>query len=311
MTPTTLHQPKCRVLVISGGRSAEREVSLNSGRTVVDALRTAGYTVGEWDPAQTSVLEPTPGQWDIAFPMLHGTGGEDGVLHRQLRAVGLSWVGCSIDGSSLTFDKSRTRTRLKKYRVPMARGTTLNSPDTLPPFEFPLVVKPARQGSSIGISIVKDPGDWNEALNTAFSFCSEVVVESYIPGREISIPVIDGDVFPAVEINVQNGWYDYYNKYESSATDFQVSPADLPPNLSSLALEVCEACNVKGILRVDFRIDHSNRPYVLEINTIPGMTSHSLVPLSAAAAGLSLADLCDRCVQSQLQRVSVNGFCRQ
>ncbi|MCH2202222.1 MAG: D-alanine--D-alanine ligase [Fuerstiella sp.] len=305
MTPKTLRQDKCRVLVIFGGTSTEREVSLESGRAVADALRTSGHTVGEWDPAQGPETEPVADEWEIAFPMLHGTGGEDGVLHQQLRTIGLSWVGCSIDGSALTFDKSLTRTRLEEHGIPVARGTTINSPDSMPPLEFPLVVKPARQGSSIGISIVKHPEAWSGALSSAFSFCSEVVVESYVPGREISIPVIDGRAFPAVEIYVQDGWYDYHNKYESSTTHFRVGPTDLPETLASVAVKACEVCDVKGILRVDFRIDHCNRPYVLEINTIPGMTSHSLVPLSAAATGLSLAELCDRCVRSQLQSVSL------
>ncbi|MEO2036350.1 MAG: D-alanine--D-alanine ligase [Planctomycetaceae bacterium] len=294
-----------RVLVIFGGRSSERAVSLKSGRAVAGALCDAGHTVGTWDPAETPATELEPTDWDVAFPMLHGTGGEDGALHQQLAAIGLPWVGCSIAGSALTFDKSRTRKRLLEHGIRVPPGVTISRNDVSPPGRFPVVVKPARQGSSIGISIVRCSDEWIPALDAALAFCSDIVVESYVAGREVSVPVIEGNVFPAVEIIVEDGWYDYHNKYENNRTRYRVPAPDLPANLNTVAAQACEACGAKGILRVDFRIDDASRAHVLEINTIPGMTSHSLVPLSAAALELSLAELCDRCVRDRMRRAAV------
>ncbi len=291
-----------RVLVIFGGRSAERAVSLESGQAVAGALRSVGHTVGTWDPAATPMSDLHSADWDIAFPMLHGTGGEDGVLHRQLCAVGLPWVGCSIASSALTFDKSLTRARMQRYGIQVPLGTTITGRDTSAPIQFPVVVKPARQGSSIGVSMVRRQAEWGPAVDAALVWGSEVVVESYVAGREVSIPVIDGEVFPTVEIIVRDGWYDYDNKYKSDRTRYRVAPPDLPANMNSIALMACEVCGVEGIARVDFRINETNQAYVLEINTIPGMTIRSLVPRSAAAAGLSLSELCDRCVGTCMRR---------
>ena len=295
-----------RILVIFGGRSAERSISLESGQAVAEALRAAGHSVGTWDPAEAPVATLKPADWDVTFPMLHGTGGEDGVLHQQLQAIGLPWIGCSIASSALTFNKSRTRERLQQHGIQVAPGVTMNTQDATAPFQFPLVVKPACQGSSIGISLVHCHEEWVPAFNTALAYSSQVVVESYVAGREVSIPVIDGEVFPAVEIIIPNGWYDYHNKYNSDETQYETAAQDLPANLGSLALQACQACGAAGILRVDVRIDQANQAYVLEINTIPGMTSHSLVPQSAAAAGLSLTELCDRCVRRRMQRTAVH-----
>ena len=294
-----------RVLVVYGGGSAERAVSLDSGRAVTAALRAAGYSVGTWDPATTVVGDRHLVDWDVAFPMLHGTGGEDGVLQQRLQRIGLPWVGSSVAGSALTFDKSLTRERLLQCGIQVPVGTTISRRDTLPPSVFPVVVKPARQGSSIGVSLVANQTEWETALNTALEWSSEVVVESYVSGREVSIPVIDSEVFPAVEIIVQDGWYDYHNKYRSQSTEYRVAPADLPSDLDSVALMACDACGVEGIARVDFRISETGQAFVLEINTVPGMTPRSLVPRSAAAVGLSLSDLCARCVRRCLQQQPV------
>lgn len=295
-----------RVLVIDGGSSAERAVSLQSGQAVAAALADAGHIVGRWDPAETPVSELTPADWDIAFPMLHGTGGEDGCLQRQLQEIRIPWVGCSSTASALTFDKSLTRKRLQQHGVPTASGMTIRRRMNSAPLPFPVVVKPARQGSSIGVSIVTAADEWMPAVDRALSFCSDVIVESFVAGREVSVPVIDGDVFPAIEIVVEDGWYDYHNKYESDRTQYRISAPDLPEDLNAVALQACRVCRAHGILRVDFRIDADGRPHVLEINTIPGMTSHSLVPLSAAALGVSLSGLCDRVVRRRMRPGSVS-----
>lgn len=300
MTNSSSQSRSDRVLVILGGDSPERAVSLESGQAVLKALAGAGYTVGLWDPAETAAEQLNPSDWDVAFPMLHGTGGEDGQVHQHLQAMGLPWVGCSIDGSSLTFDKSLTRERLQAHDVPVPRGCTVTSVDAPLPQVFPVVVKPARQGSSIGISLVHHEDQWVPALREALALSSDVVVESYIAGRELSVPVIDGEVFPVVEIAVRDGWYDYHNKYEADTTSYCVAPSDVPSDLGQLALRACQVCDVEGIMRVDFRLDENGRSFILEINTIPGMTAHSLVPMSAAFVGMSLSELCDRSVQHRL-----------
>jgi D-alanine-D-alanine ligase len=230
--------------------------------------------------------------------MLHGTGGEDGVLQQTLQQAGLPWVGPGIAASRLTFDKVLTRQRLIEKGIPVALGETLRSADVPLPATFPVVVKPARQGSSLGVSVVTREEDWMAALENAMALCPDVIVEEYIEGREVSVPVIYGELFPVVEIVLTDGWYDYENKYVSDAAVYRLSPEDLPAGLCSLAQEACNACDAIGILRVDFRIDACGNPYVLEVNTIPGMTEHSLVPLSVAARGWSLPQFVDWCVKS-------------
>ncbi len=289
-----------RVLVVSGGYSPEREVSLQSGLNVADSLRQAGHIPDRWDPADRSADEINSAEWDIAFPMLHGTGGEDGVLHRTLQQIGLPWVGSSISSSFLTFDKSLTRERLQAHGIPIPPGRTIGSIEAPMPQSWPVVVKPARQGSSIGVTIVEGEVGWSSAVATALSLSSEAVIESYIAGREISIPVIDGEVFPAVEIEVPNGWYDYHNKYENESTKYHIAPADLPDDLNTIARRSCDVCDAEGILRVDLRINDRGEAYVLEINSIPGMTTHSLVPMSVESTGLSLPEFCDQCVRRAL-----------
>jgi D-alanine-D-alanine ligase len=293
-----------RVLVIFGGDSPERAVSLLSGLTVSNALREAGHIVGTWDPSETPWTELIPADWDIAFPMLHGTNGEDGVLQKTLQQIGLPWIGCSAASSALTFDKSLTRERLLQCGIQVPSGQTITSPEAPAPQQYPLVVKPARQGSSIGITIVNCEADWQPALAMAFSLGSDVVVESYIDGREVSVPVVDGTVLPAIEIRVPGGWYNYHSKYESDATEYCVAPPDLPGNLNEVAAKACEVCATSGILRVDFRVDNDGRAYVLEINTIPGMSPHSLVPMSVEWTGISLVEFCDRRIHHRMNLLS-------
>jgi len=293
-----------RVLVILGGDSPERAVSLLSGLTVANAVREAGHIVGTWDPSESSATMLNPTDWDLAFPMLHGTDGEDGVLQKTLQQIGLPWIGCSAASSALTFDKSLTRERLRQYGIQVPPGQTITSLQAPAPQQYPVVVKPARQGSSIGITIVNCEAEWQPALATAFSLGSDVVVESYIDGREVSVPVVDGIVLPAIEIQVPGGWYDYHSKYESDATGYCVAPSDLPANLNEVAVRACEACDAEGILRVDFLINNDGQVYVLEINTIPGMSPHSLVPMAVESTGMSLADFCDRRLHHRMNLLS-------
>ncbi|MCA9051094.1 MAG: D-alanine--D-alanine ligase [Planctomycetaceae bacterium] len=295
-----------KVLVPAGGDSAEREVSLESGQCVTAALRERGHAVDLIDPATCSLLTLNADRWDVALPMLHGTGGEDGVLQRELQQLGLPYVGSSPEASELTFDKQRTKQLLESHGLDVPPGTTLSdipssaeSAVLLEKFGPVIVVKPCRQGSSVGVSIIRTSGDLAEAVRTALRFDSLCLLERFIAGREITVPVIDGDLFPVIEITSAD-WYDYSAKYSDPRTRYTVDPPDIPSQLTNIAGDACRFCKVSGIIRIDFRLDPDGRPWLLEVNTIPGMTSHSLVPMSAAARGLSLGQLCERALRQAL-----------
>lgn len=298
-----------KILVLAGGDSAEREVSLQSGHCVVEALNEAGHLVDTIDPAATAIESLAADRWDIAFPMVHGTGGEDGVLQRALDVIGLRYVGSSAAVSELTFDKIRTNERLHENGLPVADNRVVWSQQTskerravVLDLGLPVVTKPPRQGSSVGISIVNSESQIDAALTAVFQFDDDCLVEAFIVGREITVPVIDGMPYPAIEIRPAEAWYDYHAKYQDDRTKYIVEPNNLNANVADLAVIACEVCGVSGIARVDFRIDDAGRPWILEVNTIPGMTSHSLVPKSAAHLGLSLADLCEAAIRKRLEQ---------
>lgn len=305
-----------RVLVLAGGSSPEREVSVESGRCVAAAIQDLGHHVDLLDPATSQLSQADAGRWDIAFPVVHGTGGEDGVLQAELTGCNIAYVGSSQAASQLTFDKVRTNrlARENGFRVPesvvvlaahsadqqlsaiQGLGSLTGAPET------GVVMKPPRQGSSIGISIVKQTEEVRVGLQRAFEFEDRCLVERYIAGREVTVTVIDGVAFPAIEICPATPWYDYAAKYSDSGTRYIVSPVGLPAALSQTAIDLCELCGVSGIARVDFRIDDAGHCWLLEINTVPGMTSHSLVPKSAAAMGLSLGDVCELAIRNRLKQ---------
>jgi len=240
-------------------------------------------------------------------PMVHGTGGEDGVLQRQLLKAGIPYVGSSPEASELTFDKIRTNRLLRKSDIVVPDGIIVDSRHSLQEncqavaaFAEQVVAKPPRQGSSIGISIVHHSEQVEAALMLAFQFGHECLVERFVPGRELTVPVVDGAALPSIEICPAVQWYDYESKYADDRTEYRISPEDMPKALPQIAVTACDICGVTGIARVDFRVDELGQPWLLEINTVPGMTSHSLVPKAAAAVGLSLGELCQRAIGTRL-----------
>jgi D-alanine-D-alanine ligase len=292
-----------RIVVLAGGQSAEREISLQSGQSVTESLRARGHQVCQWDPSGESLDDLDPASCDIVLPMVHGTGGEDGTLQRQLTRLRLPFVGSNAVASELTFDKVNCQSALRSAGLPVPdavvvrRGQSLS--EVLPSIKAigcPLVVKPSRQGSSVGVSIVDRISVLGAAVHVAAEWDSDVLVEQYIPGREFTVPVVDSDILPPVEIIPARGWFDYQAKYMDERTEYRVAPANLPSGLSELAREACHVTGTTGICRVDFRVTDQEDCRILEINTIPGMTSHSLVPMSAAHAGLSIAELCERAI---------------
>ena len=278
-----------------GGPSAEREVSLRSGTAVAGALRQRGYAVTEVDvPGPGFTL---PAGSDAAFIALHGTFGEDGDLQAELDARDIPYTGSGAVASRTAFDKVATKDCALACGVPTA-DYRLVRPGDAPPLPLPVVVKPARQGSSIGVHRVFAPADWDAAVNDAFTFDDKVLAETFVPGRELTVGVLDEDVLPAVEIvTPEGGWYDYQSKYTRGVCEYRV-PASLPEALSERlrkeARKIYAALGCRGMARVDFRLTAAGEPFLLEVNTIPGFTETSLLPKAAAVAGFPFPVLCER-----------------
>ncbi|MBC7965664.1 MAG: D-alanine--D-alanine ligase [Fuerstia sp.] len=308
MTPIVSQFGSLRIVVLAGGTSAEREVSLESGACVAAALKQRGHLVLQCDPAILALHE-IPRRTDVILPMLHGTGGEDGALQQNLERLGIPWLGSSAEASALTFDKVATRDVLANAGLPVAPGLALPvdaSGESIKAASraigYPQVVKPAAQGSSVGITIVDAEQEIEAAVSEAARWGTVFLIEKYIAGREITVPVVNGEAFPAVEILPSVRWYDYSAKYTDETTRYDVAPKNLPANLNEIVLAACKSCGVTGISRTDLRVDSAGQPWILEINTIPGMTTHSLVPMSARARGISIGELCEQLLLRAIDR---------
>ncbi len=294
-----------RITVMLGGTSAEREVSLKTGAAVASALRTLGHDVRE--------LDPPDGAWSLpdgtaaVFLALHGTYGEDGTVQQQLEELGVPYTGCGPEASRLAFDKVLTKQRCLEANVPTARFMVFDSPGASWPMGWqpPVVLKPVRQGSSVGLQFVDRVADWSQALSEALRYDTQVLMEERIVGRETTVAILDGLALPVVEIRPKKGSYDYANKYTAGATEyFCPAPFDAPvlEAIQNAALGAFEAIGGRDYARVDVMVRPTGEPVVLEVNTLPGMTETSLLPKAAAAAGLSYAELCQRMVDLALRR---------
>ncbi len=293
------------IVVMLGGPSAEREVSLRSGAAVARALRSLGHQVTELDPKDGKFKLPQ--KTDAVFLVLHGTFGEDGQIQRQLEELGAVYTGCDAEASRIAFDKVLTKQKCLKAGVPTAKFAVVSSAQMPFPKELalPLVVKPVRQGSSVGLQFVERVEDWQNAIAEALKFDSEVLVEEKIVGRETTVGILDGQPLPIVEVRPKAGSYDYKNKYTAGATEY-FCPADFDPattrNIQNAALGAFHATGGRDYARVDVMVRANGEPIVLEVNTLPGMTETSLLPKAAAAAGLSYEQLCQRMVDLALRR---------
>jgi D-alanine-D-alanine ligase len=296
---------KLNITVMSGGPSAEREVSLRSGAAVTKALRSLGHEVHELDPRDDSWVLP-PGT-DVVFLALHGTYGEDGTVQRRLDELGVIYTGCDAEASRIAFDKVLTKKRCIEAGVPSAKFLVVNSEEVPWPknWQPPLVVKPVRQGSSVGLQFVERVENWQNALAEALKFDSEVLVEEKIAGRECTVGILDDEALPIVEVRPKNGSYDYRNKYTAGCTEY-FCPAEfdsaMTKRIQEAALGAFEAIGGRDYARVDVMMREDGGPVVLEVNTLPGMTETSLLPKAAAAAGLNYAQLCQRMVDLALKR---------
>ena len=291
-----------KIAVLMGGCSSEREVSLSSGRNVAEALA----SLGKYDVVPVVLdaenLDALPEGVDAAYIALHGGWGENGGVQASLNERKIPYTGPGVLASQIAMDKIKTKMVLEMKGVPTA-AWGLASPDTdKPPLPLPVVVKPPCDGSSVGISKVSRAEDWKAALDLAFSVQSRekpVMVEEFVPGREMTVAVVDGEAWPVIEIVAKGGWYGYDEKYNSEETKYPfLEDAELSEKLKKTAVDAYAAVGCRGVTRVDFRVSPLGRCYVLELNTSPGFTSHSLVPKAGMRTGLTFAGVCDRILGS-------------
>lgn len=298
---------KLNITVMLGGPSAEREVSLRTGAAVARALRSLGHEVHELDPRTPDWS--LPAGTDVVFLALHGTYGEDGTVQRQLDALGVPYTGCDAEASRIAFDKVLTKQRCIQAGVPTAKFLTVESPKAPFPMDIvpPLVVKPSRQGSSVGLYFIEHVEEWPKAIAESLNFDSEVLVEEKIAGRETTVGILDGQALPVVEVRPHNGVYDAHSKYTPGATEY-FCPADFDAatirRVQDAALGAFKAVGGRDYARVDVMVRPDGSPVVLEVNTLPGMTETSLLPKAAAAAGINFAQLCQRMVDLALKRTA-------
>jgi D-alanine-D-alanine ligase len=292
------------ICVMLGGPSAEREVSLRSGASAAKALRALGHVVRELDPAGNSWQLPP--DTDVVFLALHGTYGEDGGVQSRLEQLGVPYTGCGPEASRTAFDKVLTKKCLLRDGIPTARFAVLAAPRAgLPPgWNPPVVLKPVRQGSSIGLHFVERAEEWEAALEDAFRFDTEVLMEEKIQGRETTVGILEDRALPVVEIRVHNGTFDYHNKYTAGAAR-HFCPADFDPattaKIQAAALGAFRAVGGRDFARVDVMVAAGGGPVVLEVNTLPGLTELSIMPEAAAAAGLNYGQLCQRMIDLALK----------
>ena len=309
-----------RIGVLMGGRSSERDISLKTGRAVYQALIRRGYDAVAIDITDRLPRDLEDQKVAIAFLSLHGPGGEDGAVQGFLETMGIPYTGSGIRASAVGMHKAATKMLLAAHGIPLPTGTVVRECDRpslakvlrQTKLRLPIVVKPVSQGSTIGVTIIRHSRQWKEALTLAHRYDPEAMVESYIPGHEATVSILgtaaEGPkVLPAIEIVASDGFYDFAAKYQKGRTRY-LCPAPLPPkvvhHISELARRAYEVLGCEGAARVDFRITPRGRPYVLEINTVPGMTETSLLPMAAAQVGIAYDDLVEQILQSALDRAS-------
>ncbi len=297
-----------------GGTSSEREVSLTSGRNVAEALASLGtYEVVPIDLTEDN-LNALPKDTDAVYIALHGGWGENGGVQTALNAAQIPYTGPGAEASRLAMDKLETKKVLDLKKVqtaPWRRATPADAPASSP-FGYPVIVKAPREGSSVGVYKCDTDAAFRKAISDAskidaekFGGPGEALIETFIPGREMTVGIIAGETLPAIEIVAAGGWYGYEEKYNSSETAYpfladSANPTDaaLERKLQALALDAYHALGCRGVTRVDFRVTPEGEAYVLELNTSPGFTSHSLVPKAGIRTGLSFARVCEKILTS-------------
>ena len=330
-------ESKINIAVFVGGTSPEREVSKSSGKAIYNAIKSLGYPCILIDPAygtnQPDVKEKffTKEDFtevenenliktissnlldniDLVFLALHGKWGEDGVIQSLLESRGIPYTGSRVFSSMISMDKAVSKTLFRVNNVITADWFTVDIHSIIDKiveqikssFGFPCVIKPNDQGSTVGLTIVKTPEDVQKAFKQALQFSDLALIEQYIAGREITVAILEDEALPVLEIKPKSGFYDYESKYTSGMSEYIV-PADIPEDVftkvQQQALQAFRSLRCSVYARVDFRLSEDNIPYCLEVNTLPGMTSTSLVPKMANAVGISFEDLIERIIRNSL-----------
>ena len=298
-----------RVAVMLGGDSSEREISLLTGNAVLEALKRRGVDAHAFDPRDVPLPELVSGAFHRVWIALHGPGGEDGTLQGALEYLGVPYTGSGVMGSAIGMDKLRTKRLASSNGVPTADFVVLRGPQdfelALERLKLPLIVKPATQGSSVGMTKVDRAEDLPAAFAAAAHLEAAVFAEPWITGGEYTVAILQGAALPSIRIETPRTFYDYEAKYFRDDTRY-FCPSGLSgpaeAHLASLALAAFEAAGASGWGRADFMMDGAGRPLLLEINTIPGMTSHSLVPMAARAAGIDFDELAWRVLETSFTR---------
>jgi len=288
-----------KVAVIMGGNTPEREISLISGNAILQSLLKSGVDAHAFDPAQRPLADLKTDYYDCAFVIIHGKGGEDGKLQGALEYLGIPYTGSGVMASSIGMDKYRTKLIWQAMGIPMAKSQYLEKDEFVAELfklsvKLPVVVKPVDDGSTLGLRKVFVEEELPEAIQYAFKTSDRILIEELIVGDEYTITVVDGKTYPIVKIEAPEGEYDYQNKYFTDDTRY-ICPYDLGPlqaTVENYARLGFDAIGASGVARLDFMIDKNNCIYFLEINTLPGMTNHSLVPMSMAAVGIDFDKLC-------------------
>lgn len=294
-----------RVAVMLGGDSSEREVSLNSGASVLKALQSKDVDAHAWDPAEKSMAEFGNARFDRAWIALHGPGGEDGILQGALQWLNVPYTGSGVMASAIAMDKVRSKYLFCAAGIPTPDYAVVRSlaeaSVAAEQIGFPLIIKPSGQGSSVGMSKVFERPELNKAVDMALLYDDTVLVEKCINGDEFTVSVLQGQALPSIRIVTPRVFYDYRAKYESNRTEYVckgTSSDDEEKRYADLAIAAFDELGCSGWGRVDFMTGSDGQPLVLEVNTVPGMTSHSLVPMAAQQDGIDFAELCWRILET-------------
>jgi D-alanine-D-alanine ligase len=299
---TTREKLPKKIAVLMGGPGSEREVSLATGRGVAKALRSLGAEVIEIDVRDENFQ--LPGDVDLAFITIHGTFGEDGQIQKILEHRGIAYTGDGVSASEIAFDKIRTKQKFQEHGVTTPPWEVVH-PGQRPTIPLPIVVKTPCQGSTVGVVIVKNENELEAAIGEASKYGRELLIEKFVAGRELTIGVLGDQALPILEIIPKGGFYDFNNKYpflnpQAGGGAEHVCPANIDAGktkeIQELALRAFRSAGLQVYARVDAILSENGQPYILEINTIPGMTEASLLPEAAAAAGIAYPELCARII---------------
>ena len=293
-----------KVAVLLGGRSAERDVSLKSGALILAALRARGVDAHAFDPAEKELQDLIDGRYERVFIALHGRFGEDGTVQGVLEWLGVPYTGSGVLASALAMDKLRTKLLWQACGMPTPAHELLDAHADLKAVAarlgMPLMVKPVNEGSSIGMSKVRAADGLEEAYALAVNYDRAVMAERFIEGQELTAGILGDEALPLIRLETPRDFYDYEAKYVADDTRYLI-PCGLPParerELQALCLKAFRALGCRGWGRIDLMLDAAGDPWLLEVNTVPGMTDHSLVPMAARAAGVSYEDLCVRILE--------------